>query len=168
MTSDIHGRFLPWDYSSNIEDTSGSMSQISTIVSEIRAENPNTILLDAGDIVQDNLADLFIGYAEHPAIMGLNYLNYTAWTLGNHEFDYGFEVLGRITNQFNGTTLAGNVFTDAGHRYFNSHAIVEMSGLKIGIIGMTTPLVEEFKKGKDIFNGKVLRDPVDEARKVVN
>lgn len=50
-TSDVHGRFMPWDYATDTEDRSGSLTQISTAVKEIRQENPNVILVDAGDAI---------------------------------------------------------------------------------------------------------------------
>ncbi|MGL5352871.1 MAG: bifunctional metallophosphatase/5'-nucleotidase, partial [Clostridium sp.] len=48
-TSDLHGRFYPYDYAQNKEDLSGSLVQLATTVKEFRAENPNTIVVDAGD-----------------------------------------------------------------------------------------------------------------------
>ncbi|MBY6971096.1 bifunctional metallophosphatase/5'-nucleotidase, partial [Clostridium botulinum] len=59
-TTDTHGRFLPYDYAVNAQDNSGSLAQISTAVKELRAKNPNTILVDAGDSLQDNSQALFI------------------------------------------------------------------------------------------------------------
>lgn len=43
-TSDIHGRFMPWDYALDGPNTTGSLTQLNTIVTRVRAENPNTIL----------------------------------------------------------------------------------------------------------------------------
>ena len=168
VSSDVHGRYIPWNYSDNEENTEGSLSQISTIVKEHRKNNRNVILLDNGDITQDNLADLFVNESQHPAVISLNYLNYDVLTLGNHEFDYGFQVLDNVLENFNGEVLAGNVFRDDGTRYFKSHMIIDVEGIKIGIIGMTTPMVAVFKKGKDIFKGKEVRNPVAETRKIVD
>ena len=66
-TSDIHGRYMPWDYAVDGANTKGSITQISTFVKEVRKDNPNIILLDAGDTIQDNSADLFQEMDPHPA-----------------------------------------------------------------------------------------------------
>ena len=58
-TSDIHGRFMPWDYALDGPNQSGSLTQLFTMIKEIRKENPNTVLVDAGDSIQDNSAELF-------------------------------------------------------------------------------------------------------------
>uniref|UniRef100_UPI00403F56D6 bifunctional metallophosphatase/5'-nucleotidase n=1 Tax=Candidatus Enterococcus willemsii TaxID=1857215 RepID=UPI00403F56D6 len=166
-TSDIHGRYMAWDYATDTENKAGSFAQISTIVKEVREANDNTILVDAGDLIQDNSAELFKSDDHHPAPEVLKALDYDVWTMGNHEFDYGFDVLDNITEQFDGGVLAGNVQLEDGTPYFDSYKIVEREGVKIGFIGMTTPLVAEFKKDTDIFDGKQLTDPVKETIKVV-
>lgn len=66
-----------------------------------------------------------------------------------------------------GGVLAGNVQLEDGTPYFDSYKIVERDGVKLGFIGMTTPLVAEFKKDTDIFDGKKLTDPVKETIEVV-
>ncbi|MEF1173559.1 bifunctional metallophosphatase/5'-nucleotidase, partial [Vibrio sinaloensis] len=50
-TSDLHGHFMPWDYAADKLNMRGSLSQIATKVKEIRTEQPNTILVDAGDTI---------------------------------------------------------------------------------------------------------------------
>jgi 2',3'-cyclic-nucleotide 2'-phosphodiesterase/3'-nucleotidase len=166
-TSDVHGRYMPWDYAIDGSNPSGSFAQISTAVKEIRKENPNTILLDAGDTIQDNSAELFKEMDKHPAMLAMNTMGYDAWTMGNHEFDYGFDILDNITKQFNGTVLGGNVYKDNGERYFDACTIVEREGIKVGIIGMTTPMVVEFKEDTDTFEGKEVRNAVEETKEVI-
>lgn len=166
-TSDIHGRYMPWDYATDDSNPNGSLTQVSTIVKKIREENPNLILLDTGDMIQDNSADLFKEMNPHPAVAAMNDMAYDVWTLGNHEFDYGFEILDNITKQFQGAVLAGNVYENNGKPYYPSYAILEREGIKIGIIGMTTEMVAEFKEDTDIFDGKELRNAVEETKKTI-
>lgn len=166
-TSDIHGRYMAWDYATDVENKAGSFAQISTIVKEVREENEHTLLVDAGDLIQDNSAELYKDDDPHPATEVLKALNYDVWTMGNHEFDYGFGVLDKITDQFEGGVLAGNVALEDGTPYYDAYKVVEQDGVKIGFIGMTTPMVAEFKKDTDIFDGKQLTDPVKETIKVV-
>ncbi len=167
-TSDIHGRYVPWDYDLDGANTSGSLTQIYTIVKQVRAENPNTILVDIGDMIQGNSAELFNDYPMSSAATAMNAMGYELWTMGNHEFDFGLDVLKKITDQYHGGLLAGNVYKESGDRYFPAHNIIEKAGIKIGFIGMTTPMTAEFKKGSDKIAGIVFKDPVSETQKAID
>jgi len=166
-TADIHGRFVPWDYTLDVESTAGSLTQLNTIVKDIRKENPNTILLEAGDLIQGNSAELFQNMKPHPAMLLLNEMKFDAWTVGNHEFDFGMDVLNNIAKEFNGAVLGGNVYRDNGERYFAAYKIIEIEGIKIGVVGLTSPMVVEFKEGTDIFKGMEIRNPTEEAKKII-
>lgn len=166
-STDIHGRYLPWNYALDEADFSGSLTQMSTLLKEIRAENPHTLLLEVGDLIQDNSAGLFKDEDSHPAMIALNEMDYDVWTVGNHEFDYGFESLDKIVAQFDGDFLGGNVYNFDSTAYYPAYTIIERAGVKIAIIGMTSPLVADFNEGKDIFSGKEVRNPVTETKKIV-
>ncbi|WP_145590486.1 bifunctional metallophosphatase/5'-nucleotidase [Yersinia aleksiciae] len=166
-TSDLHGTFVPWDYASDSEHLAGSLSQIATKVQKIRAEQPNIILVDAGDTLQGNFVETFKNEPISPMVLGFNALKYDAWVMGNHEFDFGLKVLGTSLKQFNGTALAGNIFWDSGKPYLPSYKIIERQGVKIGIIGMDTPMTAEFAQGTDRINGIHFTDPVQEVKKVI-
>ncbi|WP_175473980.1 metallophosphoesterase, partial [Vibrio cholerae] len=92
-TSDLHGHFMPWDYSADKLNLSGSLSQIATKVKTIRQEQPNVILVDAGDTIQGNFVETFKDEAIDPMMLGFNEMKYDVWVLGNHEFDFGLKVL---------------------------------------------------------------------------
>lgn len=167
-TSDIHGRFVPWDYDLDGANTSGSLTQLQTIVKQVRAENPNTILVDIGDMIQGNSAELFNDYPMSSTATAMNAMGYELWTMGNHEFDFGLDVLKKITGQFKGGLLAGNVYKENGERYFPAHQIITEAGIKIGFIGMTTPMTAVFKKGSPKIAGIEFRDPVIETQKAID
>lgn len=97
-TSDVHGKMLPYDYALDEESTSGSLAQIATLVKELRTEN--TILIDNGDTIQGNSAELFLEDDIHPMIQGLNMIGYDIWSAGNHEFNYGMDTLNKVAGQF--------------------------------------------------------------------
>lgn len=166
-TSDLHGTFVPWDYASDTENLAGSLSQIATKVQKIRAEQPNLILVDAGDTLQGNFVETFKNEPISPMILGFNALKYDAWVMGNHEFDFGLKALSSSLKQFDGTALAGNIFWDSGKPYLPSYKIIERQGVKIGIIGMDTPMTAEFAQGTDRINGIHFTDPVQEVKKVI-
>lgn len=165
-TSDLHGRFVPYDYAVNAVDTSGSLAQIATVVKQLRNENPNTLLLDVGDTIQDNSSDLFLDDSVHPMIAGLNELNYDTWTLGNHEFNYGMEPLFKVMKQFNGTVLGGNVYDADGTNIASPYQIFEKEGVKVAVIGMVTPNITRWD-ATNLKDYKVT-NPVEETKKVVD
>lgn len=165
-TSDLHGRFVPYDYAINTEDKSGSIAQISTVVKKLRKENPNTLLLDCGDSIQDNYSELFLNDSIHPMVAGMNALEYDTWTMGNHEFNYGMDVLRNVTKQSKATVLCGNVYNSDGTLVGERYKIIERAGVKIAIIGMVTPNIVRWDAA-NLKDCKVL-DPVEETKKVVN
>lgn len=166
-TSDVHGRFMPWDYATDSEDRSGSLVQISTMVKEIRAENPHTILVDCGDAIQDNSVEQFNQAKVQPMVLAMNQMGYDVWTMGNHEFNFGLDVLQHVTKQFKGKTLCGNVYWQSGKRFMPASTIVTSGGVKVGIIGMDTPMIAEFEKDSDHLNGVVVKNPKDETIKAI-
>ncbi|WP_261467210.1 bifunctional metallophosphatase/5'-nucleotidase [Serratia fonticola] len=166
-TSDLHGTFVPWDYSTDTENLAGSLSQIATQVHKVRAQQPNVILVDAGDTIQGNFVETFKNDKTSPMILGFNALDYDVWVMGNHEFDFGLKALATPLSQFKGTALAGNIFWDSGKPYLPAYKIVERQGVKIGIIGMDTPMTAEFAKGTDRIDGLTFTDPVQAVKKVI-
>jgi 2',3'-cyclic-nucleotide 2'-phosphodiesterase/3'-nucleotidase len=166
-TSDLHGTFVPWDYATDTANMAGSLSQIATQVHKVRAQQPNVILVDAGDTIQGNFVETFKNDKTSPMILGFNALNYDVWVMGNHEFDFGLNVLNTSLDQFKGTALAGNIFWESGKPYLPAYKIVERQGVKIGIIGMDTPMTAEFAKGTDRVKGLNFTDPVGAVKTVI-
>lgn len=166
-TSDLHGRFMPYDYAQDEENTTGSLTQLSTMVKKLRGENPNTILLDNGDTIQDNSSSLFLKDSIHPMISAMNEMGYNSWTLGNHEFNYGMDILSNVIKQAKMPVLCGNVYKD-GKLMDNTKAytIIEKAGVKVAIIGMVTPHIVKWDsvnlKGYDVKN------PATETRRVLD
>ncbi|WP_429842562.1 bifunctional metallophosphatase/5'-nucleotidase [Brevibacillus sp. FIR094] len=166
-TSDIHGRFMPWDYALDGPNQNGSMTQLFTMIKEIRKENPNTVLLDAGDSIQDNSAELFNDQPQSPIMVAMNEMSYDAWAFGNHEFNFGLDVLDKVSSQYKGSVLAGNIYKENGERFLPAYTIIERAGVKIGVIGMNTPMITDFEKGTDHLDGLVIKNPVEETKKAV-
>lgn len=92
-TSDTHGKFDPWDYAANKADASGSVAQQATAIKQCRTRN--TLVVDAGDTIQANSAELFLNDDLHPMVAAMNAIGYDIWTTGNHEYNYGMDVLKR-------------------------------------------------------------------------
>lgn len=166
-TSDLHGVFIPWDYASDTENKSGSLSQIATKVNEIRTTTPNVILVDAGDTIQGNFIETFKQDAISPMMLGLNALKYDVWVLGNHEFDFGLASLDRSIKQFKGKVLTANIIKDDGRPFLPAYTIIEKQGVKIGIIGVSTPMTAQFAQGTDRVKGLNFVNPNEAVKKAV-
>lgn len=166
-TSDLHGHFMPWDYSADKLNLSGSLSQIATKVKTIRQEQPNVILVDAGDTIQGNFVETFKDEAIDPMMLGFNEMKYDVWVLGNHEFDFGLKVLNRSLTQFKGRSLAGNIQRPDGNPFLPGYTIIERGGIKIGVIGMDTPMTQVFDEGTNRLEGMTFTNPTLEVQKII-
>ncbi len=164
-TSDLHGRFLPYDYALNTEDNIGSLAQVATVVKELRQQNPNTLLLDCGDTIQENSSELFFNEEVHPMIAGMNYIGYDTATLGNHEFNFGMDVLKKVMKQSKATVLGGNIYNPDGSNIASKYKIIEKNGVKIAVIGMVTPNITRWDAAN--LKGYKVTDPVEETKKVI-
>lgn len=166
-TSDIHGHFMPWDYAADKLNMQGSLSQIATKVKQIREQDKNVILVDAGDTIQGNFVETFKHEAVDPMMLGFNEMNYDVWVLGNHEFDFGLSVLNRSLTQFKGRALAGNIQRPDSNPFLPAATIIEKNGVKIGIIGMDTPMTQVFAEGTNRLEGMSFTNPTLEVKKVI-
>jgi len=141
-TSDVHGRIYPYDYAIDGKDADAGLAKISTIVNALREENPNMILMDDGDTVQDNSSELFNDLEVHPMVEAMNSIGYDIWTLGNHEFNFEKEFIERNISNFNGTVLSSNIKNKKdGSDYVNSYQIFSVNGARVAVIGVTPPYV---------------------------
>ncbi|CCJ32663.1 5'-nucleotidase C-terminal domain-containing protein [Caloramator australicus] len=165
-TSDLHGRFVSYDYATNSVSKTGSLAQIFSAVKKFRVQNPNTILVDNGDTIQGNSNQLFNNSEKHPMIVAMNEMGYDTWTFGNHEFNYGIPTLEKIASQFKGRALCGNVYKQDGTTLGAPYAIVERGGVKVGIIGMVTPHITKWDA--ENLKGYTVTNPIEETRKVVD
>jgi 2',3'-cyclic-nucleotide 2'-phosphodiesterase/3'-nucleotidase len=163
-TSDLHGKFYPWSYATNSAATSGSLTQLATAIKELRTEN--TLVVDAGDTIQDNSAQIFNDEPIHPMMLALNAMDYDVWVTGNHEYNFGMDNLKKVIASFTGKALVGNVLDEDGKPIADAYTIIEKNGVKIGVIGMVTQNITRW----DAVNLAkcTVKDPVEESRKVID
>ena len=154
FTSDLHGCFYDWSYSTNANFT--GLARVATKVNELRDEN--TILIDMGDTIQGNGTTVFHTDPDweglYPALAGMEYLDYDVWVLGNHEFNFGIDALEKAygkglgedgANLFSGAILAGNVFDGDDNQVYDSYYIKTFdNGLRVAIVGMTNPNIDRW------------------------
>ena len=164
-TSDLHGKFLPWDYALNAESTSGSVAQLSTAIAEYRTEN--TLLVDAGDTIQDNSADIFIGGEDvHPMVQAINALNYDVWVTGNHEYNYGMDVTKKTIADMDCQVLVGNVKDENGDPIADGYHIFDVDGVRVAVIGMVTQNIVRWDAAN--LADCTVTDPLEETRAIID
>lgn len=98
-TTDVHANLLPFDYYADNCEASFGLARTATLIKTARAEVANCLLLDNGDFLQGTpLSDLTAQpgsgwHGPHPAVTAMNYLQYDAAGIGNHEFNFGLDWL---------------------------------------------------------------------------
>lgn len=168
-TSDVHGRIVPWSYGADVEDKSGSYAQIATYVKDVRKNNKNVVLVDVGDAIQDNQVDVFAKdkkyYKDHPIPKVLNEMKYDVFVLGNHEFNFGMEALDEILKDIKAKKLTANFYYKKNDkRYIDATTIIEKDGVKLGIIGLSTPMSAKFEEDTGNLKDMKFTSPTEEAR----
>ena len=177
-TSDVHGRVMAWNYAADEEDKSGSYAQISTLVKKIRKKNKNVILVEVGDAIQDNWIEKFAMTPKHPIPEILNYMGYDIFVPGNHEFNFGMPTLSNILRDMKFKKLTANLyyhenaendtnFSKDKSRYLDATTIIEKEGVKIGIIGLSTPMSAQFEEDTGYLNDFYFVSPIKEAQKQI-
>ena len=168
-TSDVHGRIVPWSYGADVEDKSGSYAQIATYVKDVRKNNKNVVLVEVGDAIQDNQVDVFAKdkkyYKNHPIPKVLNEMNYDIFVLGNHEFNFGMKALDEILKDIKAKKLTANFYHKKNDkRYIDATTIIEKDGVKLGIIGLSTPMSAKFEDDTGNLKDMKFTSPTEEAR----
>jgi 2',3'-cyclic-nucleotide 2'-phosphodiesterase/3'-nucleotidase len=143
-TTDVHAYLRGWDYYGNRPDTLRGLTRAATIIDSIRRVSAvSPVLVDAGDMLQGNPLAYVAARVDttmpHPVMLAMNAMGYTAAAVGNHEFNYGLPALERAMRQAAFPLLAANAFTPDGKPRFQGWAVAMRNGIKIAIVGATTP-----------------------------
>ncbi|WP_159944426.1 MULTISPECIES: bifunctional UDP-sugar hydrolase/5'-nucleotidase [unclassified Nocardiopsis] len=164
-TSDLHGYCLNWDYFKNAEyqDSQGNhigIAKAASLIKQVRAERGanNTLLFDSGDTIQGAPLATYYNTVEpitetgqtHPMARAMNAVGYDAVALGNHEFNYGTELLDTWIDQMDAPVLAANAVhhgtDDPAYRpYVLKRMRVDCGDkrgtqpLVVGVLGLTNP-----------------------------
>lgn len=167
QTSDLHGMVNPYDYASN-KVSKTSLAHAATIIKAERSKDPNLLLLDTGDTTQANYIQEFLNENPNPIIGALNYLDYDAWTLGNHEFNFGFSYVTKEISEFEGVTLAGNIYKADGSRWIDAYHIFDVDGVKVAVFGIDAPHVPQWEKTDPThYDNMSFTSPMEETGKIL-
>ncbi|CAM5502286.1 bifunctional metallophosphatase/5'-nucleotidase [Streptomyces canus] len=187
-TTDLHSHVFDWDYYldkaySDSKGNSVGVARVATLIKQQRAAKgeEHVLLVDAGDIIQGtSLAYYFArvqpitdkGAPKHPMAVAMNHMRYDAAALGNHEFNYGIEVLRKFESQCRFPLLGANALDAKTLKpAFQPYTVKRICvpgapDIKVGILGLTNPGIALWDKdnvsGKMVFPGLV-----EQARKYV-
>ena len=184
-TTDLHLHLLPYDYFADRDWDAVGLAGAAALIEEIRAEAPNSILLDNGDFLQGTPMGDFVAQEKglkegdlHPVIAAMNALQYDAITLGNHEFNYGLPFLTKALARARFPVVSANLAHKLGSAPRNDAMLVKPYSIlerkvvddhgfeqtiRIGVIGFAPPQVVDWDHMA--LAGKVYsRDIVESAR----
>jgi len=185
-TTDVHVNLMSWDYYQDKPIEEYGLARTATLIRAARAEQPNTLLVDNGDLIQGNpLGDVMARVkplppgAVHPVHKVMNALGYDAANIGNHEFNYGLEYLRRVIAGAAFPYVSANVVEDTGPRKgqpaFQPYVILERSfrdeagqtqKLKIGVVGFVPPQIMLWDR-QNLLGRVMARDIPATARELV-
>jgi 2',3'-cyclic-nucleotide 2'-phosphodiesterase (5'-nucleotidase family) len=169
-TTDLHGHILPIDYYTNKADASG-IAKIATLIRQARKDNPNLLLVDSGDTIQGTPLEYYHNRKNNtppdPMMLSMNALHYDAMTVGNHEYNFGLQVLEKARHEANFPWLSANTYKKGTNETaYDPYIIKEVNGVRIGILGLTTPGIPNWEN-KPNYEGLEFRETVSEAHKWV-
>ncbi|MCL7453654.1 MAG: 5'-nucleotidase C-terminal domain-containing protein [Anaerolineae bacterium] len=146
-TNDTHGTWPETYYYGTPE----GFAFLASHIKAERAKNPNVLLVDAGDTFQGNaFAQYFRNAAPNPIAGGLNLLGYDAFTIGNHEFNFGPATFATMLGQLDAPILGTlNLDDDGSYGFINDNVQdyinLEVNGKKVTIFGLTNPRVYRYE-----------------------
>lgn len=164
-TNDTHSQIDPLPANDKLFPGKGGVARRATLVKRVRRQNPNTLLIDGGDVFQGTpYFNFYKGEVEYKTMSAIGY---DAGTLGNHEFDNGVEALAAAIEfakfdllsanyDVNGTPLEGKV---------KRYVVRNVAGVRIGLFGLGISPVGLITPAN--FKGITYRDPVVASREVV-
>lgn len=162
-TNDTHSQIDPYTYKGDVNV--GGFLRREAAIRELRAQYPNTLLLDAGDFSQGTpYFNFFKGYVE---VKLMNKMGYDAATLGNHEFDNGCRALAKRLKKAKFPIVCANYqFSDKKlAKIVKPYTIIYRDSLKIGIFGLAVNLNSYV--APQIAREVTYLDPVSCAKKMV-
>lgn len=163
-TNDTHSQIDPLP-SNDRNAGRGGVARRATLVKQLRKENPNTLLIDAGDVLQGTpYFNFFKGEVEYKAMSAIGY---DVGTLGNHEFDNGVAALAAALKFANFDIVSANydVKGTALEGRVKPYVVKTVAGIRIGLFGLGISPVALITP--ENFKGVTYNDPVIAARNMV-
>ena len=161
-TNDVHSHIDPFGPEDGRNANKGGVARRATLVESIRKENPNTLLLDAGDIFQGTPYFNYFGGELEFKLMSM--LKYDLATIGNHDFDNGIEGLYAQLPHADFEFVSANY--DFSNTIMDTHVkpykIFIKDGVKIGVFGLGIEL--SGLVDKKMYKETVYHNPIEVAQ----
>jgi len=155
-TNDVHARIVA-------SKTEIGYSKIATAFAEMKAANPNTLLVDVGDTFHGlPIANIDQGAS---VVKLMNEMGYSFMTTGNHDYNYGIDRLLELNRMAKFQILAANVYK-GGKRVFAPYSIQNIQGVRVAFFGLATPETA-YKTDPKGIEGVTFGDPITEAKAIV-
>jgi 2',3'-cyclic-nucleotide 2'-phosphodiesterase/3'-nucleotidase len=172
-TTDMHGHIFPIDYYTNKYDNVG-IAKVATLVKQARKDDPDLLLLDSGDTIQGTPLEYLHNKRNNtpidPMMLTMNALKYDAMAVGNHEYNFGLKVLEKARSEAKFPWLSANTYETGAKgtasTHYQPYIIKEIQGVKIGILGLTTPGIPYWENVPN-YAGLEFHETVSEAKKWV-
>ena len=160
-TNDTHSQVEPTDPNSPKNADLGGYARRMGVIEQIRSEEKNVLLLDAGDYWQGT--PYFNFYNGRIEIDALNRMKYDAVTLGNHEFDNGLDTMAMVLSKARFPIVSSNyVFEDSFlSKLIKPHIILEIDGVRIGVMALNVN--PEGLILQNYYKGMKYDDPIEVA-----
>ena len=171
VTTDVHGMIYPTDLIQR-EDSDHSLAHVYNYVSRQRQkEDTLFFLMDNGDFLQGQPSVYYSNFVdttrEHLSARVMNFMGYSAGTVGNHDIEAGPKVYNRVRRELNFPWLAANaVNSSTGEPYFEPYTILKAGHKKIAVLGLITPGIPHWLP-KNLWPGMEFRDMVETANQWV-
>lgn len=162
FTSDIHGYFFPTDFISKDKKQLGLLH----IASKFN-RNENTLIIDGGDTLQGSPLTYYCREVDSPEIVAkiMNEVGYNFVTIGNHDFNYGYEYFKRYLQNLNAECVCENCLDDEGNPLFPYKILTMSNGIRVGIVGCITDVVNFWEREENLIGVQIVKvfDRVKEA-----
>ena len=170
-TTDLHGNILPKDYYTEKPDARG-LARVATIIKKTRKETPNVLLLDSGDTIQGTPLEFYHNKKNNqppdPMMLIMNTLQYDAMAVGNHEYNFGLQVLEKARGEAKFPFLSANTYNRGTlQTHYQPYLVKEIAGVRVGILGLTTPGIPNWDNPQN-YEGLEFHEPLREAQKWVS
>ena len=177
-TSDVHGHFFPYDFMER-KPLKGTLVRANTYINKEREKfgKENLLLIDNGDILQGQPCVYWSNYVmpedENLAARVINYMQYDAETVGNHDIEPGHQVYDKWIREVRCPLLGANIVktgsdgkADPKNIYegIQPYSIHYIDGVKIAVIGMLTPAIPNWLN-KSIWKGMEFEEMTSCAKK---
>jgi 5'-nucleotidase len=161
-TNDVHSHIDPFGPEDGRNANQGGVARRAALIESIRLENPNTLLLDAGDIFQGT--PYFNYYGGELEFKLMSMLKYDAATIGNHDFDNGIDGLyAQLPHaKFNFLSANYDFKNTVMDTLVEPYKIFDKGGVKIGVFGLGIEL--QGLVDKKLIKETVYLDPVEIAQ----